>query len=98
MVRQNRVLVGLLACAMFACGDDDNGLTDHDAGGPDAGPTATLDDFLPPVPEPTGGPQSVWAGEITDDSELIPGPASSGLPGDFYLRNSRARFVIQAAT
>ena len=56
----------------------------------------SIDDFLPAVPEPTGGPQSTWAGEIDSEAELIAGPAASGREGDFYLRNSRGRFVVQA--
>lgn len=70
------------------CGDDDGG----------ADPT--LEDFLPEVPAPNGEPQSVYAGEITAASaaEIVEGPARSGMLGDFYLRNSRGRFVIQAPT
>jgi hypothetical protein len=42
----------------------------------------------------------VWAGAITTDSasELIEGPAATGMIGDFYMRNNRTRFVIQAPT
>jgi hypothetical protein len=60
----------------------------------------SLDDFLPEVPAPTGEPQAVWAGPITMDNpgELIPGPAASGMIGDFFMRNARGRYVIQAAT
>jgi hypothetical protein len=67
------------------CGDDD----------PDE---PSLDDFLPAVPEPTGEAQSTWAGAITqaNSDELIPGPASAGMVGDFYIRSAKARFVIQA--
>jgi len=63
-------------------------------GGGDKG----LDDYLPQVPSPTGDAQSVWAGQITDSGDLVDGPAAQGMIGDFYMRNSRARFVIQAAT
>lgn len=60
----------------------------------------TLDDYLPDIPSPTGEARAVWAGEITsaNPEELIDGPASSGMVGDFYLRNSKGRFVVQAAT
>lgn len=63
-------------------------------------PNKTLDEFLPPLPTPTGEPQTVFAGKISDPAspELIDGPARSGLMNDFYMRNSRARFVIQSET
>jgi len=66
-----------------ACGGDDGGVG--------------LDDFLPELPQPTGEPQSVYAGPITSADELIPGAAAHGMVGDFFLRNSRARFVVQSA-
>ena len=69
-----------LALAAAACGSDSKG----------------LDDFLPDIPDPTGEPQSVFAGQIADESELVTGPAQSGTVGDYFIRNSRARFVIQA--
>jgi hypothetical protein len=61
-------------------------------------PELGLDDFLPEIPEPTGEPQSVFAGRIEDASELVSGPAQSGVIGDFFIRNSRAHFVIQSET
>lgn len=75
----------MFAVAAVGCGDDD------------PPPGKTLDDFLPPLPSPTGEAQAVWAGRITADkaSELIDGPARSGLVGDYYMRNGKARFVIQ---
>ena len=60
-----------------------------------------LDDFLPEIPAPTGEPASVYAGTVTADnagSELMPGAAASGIPGDLYIRNARGRYIIQAAT
>lgn len=67
-----------------ACGDDGSG---------------GLSEFYPPMP-PTGGPQGVWAGEITaaTAAERLTGPAAQGQIGDFYLRNERARFIIGAPT
>lgn len=53
---------------------------------------------LPPLP-PTGGQVVAAAGRITDANfatESVPGPASQGLAGDFFIRNDVARFVVQA--
>ena len=44
-------------------------------------------------------PQRAFAGRLTVENlaqEGVPGPASQGLPGDFFLRNDRIRAVIQA--
>ena len=80
------------------CGDD--GAAPPDGGPPDASVNVhSLDDFLPEVPEPTGGAQAVFAGRITTENaatEIPAGPASTGLVGDLYLRNAKAHFVIQA--
>ena len=76
----------LVVAAATGCGDN------HQRG---------LDDFLPPIPPPTGEAQNVYAGAVTTDNasaELIPGPAASGIPGDVYIRNGRGRFIIQAAS
>jgi len=84
MLRRRMQLLALTAAA--ACGDN------HHRG---------LDDFLPPIPAPTGAAQSVYAGTVTGDNadtELIAGPAASGIPGDLFLRNSRGRYIIQAAS
>jgi hypothetical protein len=88
----------VLSCLM-ALGCGDGGDAPADAGvdaPPDAGPG--LAEALPPVPEPDGTPRSVFAGAITPAAaaELIPGPARSGLVGDYFMRSARARFVIQA--
>lgn len=74
-------MIGLAVLVVCGCGDDDPG----------------LDSFLPEIPEPTGEAQSVFAGQIADASELVTGPAQSGVIGDFFIRNSRAHFVIQAS-
>jgi hypothetical protein len=77
----------ILALALTACGGDD--ISDNGAG---------LDDFLPELPPTTGEAQTAFAGliEESNSEELIPGPASSGVLGDYYIRNNKARFVIQA--
>jgi hypothetical protein len=44
-------------------------------------------------------PRRAFAGRLTEanfESERVPGPASQGLPGDFFLRNDRVHAVIQA--
>ena len=74
-----------LALSLAACGDNDS---------------AGLDEYLPDIPDPTGDPQSVYAGVIDEGNaadELIPGDAASGVVGDIYLRNARGRYVIQSA-
>ena len=86
MPRHRSTLAAVLVVAAAGCGDN------HQRG---------LDDFLPPIPPPTGESQSVYAGAVTGDNasaELIPGPAASGIPGDVYIRNARGRFIIQAAS
>lgn len=57
-----------------------------------------LEDYYPSLPPPTGEPQQVFAGEVTDESQLVQGPARSGIVGDFYIKNDRATFIIQAPT
>ncbi|MGN6105812.1 MAG: CehA/McbA family metallohydrolase [Kofleriaceae bacterium] len=62
------------------------------------GDDAGLSDYYPELPPETGGAQEAFAGEITDPSQLVTGPAQSGLVGDFYLKNDRVTFVVQAPT
>lgn len=86
-MRLHRFLLGLCLVTVVtaACGDDGK----------------TLDDFLPPLPRPDGTAQTVFAGAITADNaaaELVPGEARSGRIGDYFLRNDKVRFVIQAPT
>lgn len=80
------------------CGDNHTAQCPPEDPGCEApAPTApTLDDVLPAVPPPTGEPQAAWAGLVTDEAELIPGPAQAGRIGDYFLHNARARFTIQA--
>lgn len=58
----------------------------------------SLDDFLPPIPDPTGDAQKAFAGQVTDASQLVTGPAQSGLVGDFFLKNDKVTFIVQAPT
>ncbi len=73
--------------SLLACGDNVSDL-------------ATLDDFLPELPVATGETQAAFAGRIAEGNaeELIAGPASSGVLGDYFMRNDKARFVIGAPT
>ncbi|MGE5181939.1 MAG: CehA/McbA family metallohydrolase [Acidobacteriota bacterium] len=57
-----------------------------------------LADYFPKLPPPTHDAQQVFAGEVTDPSQLVTGPAQSGLVGDFYVKNDRVTFIIQAPT
>jgi hypothetical protein len=79
----------LLVGSAAACDGDDIS---------DRGPSS-IEDFFPEVSDVTGEAQSVFAGQISDVNaqELIPGPASSGVLGDYFMRNNKARFVIQDA-
>jgi hypothetical protein len=62
---------------------------------PDSSP---LEKGLPPLP-PTGGPVVAAAGRLDDGNfaaERVPGPASQGLVGDYFMRNDKVRVVVQA--
>ncbi|MDB4960770.1 MAG: hypothetical protein JWP01_769 [Myxococcales bacterium] len=61
------------------------------------GDDAGLGDFYPELP-PTGGAQVAFAGEVTDPGQLITGPAQSGLVGDFFIKNDKVSFIVQAPT
>lgn len=84
--------------ATTACGDDGEDTPPPDAGVPDAGPEGSLDDYLPPIPEPTGEAQSVFAGQVDSADQLLDGPARSGIVGDYYIRNGKVSFIIQSPT
>ena len=57
-----------------------------------------IEDYYPELPDPTGGPQEAYAGEITTGNagELVAGPAATGMVGDFFIRNDRASFIVSA--
>jgi len=57
-----------------------------------------LDDYLPPIPGTTGEAQQVFAGQVTDPGQLVTGPAQSGMIGDYFLKNDKVTFIIQAPT
>ncbi|MEO7097431.1 MAG: hypothetical protein ABI175_29490, partial [Polyangiales bacterium] len=62
------------------------------------GDDAGLSDYYPDLPDETGGAQEVFAGEVTETAQLVTGPAQSGLVGDFFIKNDRVTFIIQAPT
>ncbi len=60
--------------------------------------TSPLDAALPSLP-PEGGPPIAAAGRLDAsnyDQERVPGPASQGLVGDYFMRNDKLRVVVQA--
>ncbi len=77
-----RFRLALVTLLLSACGDNDTG----------------LEGFYPPLPPTTGEAASAFAGEVTDASQLVTGPAQSGLVGDFFMKNDRVTFIIQAPT
>ncbi len=57
-----------------------------------------LSDYYPELPAATGEAQKAYAGQVTDESQLLQGPAKSGLVGDFFIKNDRVSFIVQAPT
>ena len=60
--------------------------------------TSPLEAALPPLP-PEGGAPLAAAGRLDAtnfDTERVPGPASQGLVGDYFMRNDKVRIVVQA--
>jgi hypothetical protein len=82
MARDCLRVVTVLALMAVGCGRDGGGLSD----------------YFPPLPDPTGEAQAAFAGEVTDASQLATGPAQSGLVGDFFIKNDRVTFIVQAPT
>src|SRR5262245_8347878 len=82
MTRDCLRLVTVILPITVACGGDDSGLSN----------------YFPDLPPETGGPQETFAGEVTDASQLVTGPAQSGLVGDFFIKNDRVSFIVQAPT
>jgi hypothetical protein len=69
--------------AAAGCGDNDPG---------------SLSLFYPVLPPATGGAQVSSAGQVTAASELLAGPAASGMVGDFFLANDKVKFIVSAPT
>jgi len=61
------------------------------------GDDGALSDYYPELP-PEGGASGASAGEVTDSAQLVTGPAQSGLVGDFYIKNDKVTFIVQAPT
>src|SRR5947209_4866511 len=60
--------------------------------------TSPLQAALPSLP-PEGGAAIAAAGRLDTgnyDVERVPGPASQGLVGDYFMRNDKVRIVVQA--
>ena len=60
--------------------------------------TSPLEAALPSLP-PEGGAALAAAGRLDAtnfDTERVPGPASQGLVGDYFMRNDKVRIVVQA--
>jgi hypothetical protein len=57
-----------------------------------------LDDYYPPIPGATAGSAIATAGQVTEASQLVTGPAQSGLVGDFFIKNDKVTFIVQAPT
>ena len=58
----------------------------------------SLNEYLPTIPAPTGGAQQAFAGQVTEASQLVTGPAQSGLVGDYFIKNDKVTFIVQAPT
>lgn len=61
------------------------------------GDDSSLEDYYPPLP-PTGGEQGASAGQVTDEAQLVHGPAQSGLVGDYFIKNDKVTFIVQSPT
>ena len=58
---------------------------------------AGLSDYYPELPA-EGGARGASAGEVTDASQLLTGPAQSGIIGDYFIKNDVVSFIVQAPT
>jgi hypothetical protein len=73
----------LVVSAAAGCGDNAPG---------------SLSLFYPVLPPVTGEAQVASAGQVTAASELLTGPATSGMVGDFFLANDKVKFIVSAPT
>jgi hypothetical protein len=56
----------------------------------------SLADYFPELPPPTGEAQVAFAGEVTAPGQLLTGPAATGLVGDFFIKNDKVTFIVEA--
>lgn len=75
-----QICLGIAIGLCCACGDNASGLSD----------------YYPVLPPATGAAPQAFAGQVTDASQLVTGPAQSGIVGDFYLKNDVATFIVQS--
>lgn len=90
--------VYLSGCALGSCGQEHYSPPDS-APAQEDGPVCTDPSCcMPPVPDhqPTGGASAGVLGDPATDPNFIGGPGAMARPGDYYLVNSCARFVVQA--
>ena len=80
--RMRPICLGAAIWLCTACGDN----------------VSELSNYYPQLPDPTGAAPTAFAGQVTDASQLVTGPAQSGLVGDYFLKNAQATFIVQAAT
>lgn len=73
----------LLAGVAAGCGDNDPG---------------SLSLFYPVLPPATGEAQASFAGEVKEASQLLTGPAVTGMVGDYFLSNDKVKFIVSAPT
>ncbi len=84
----------LLSCfAVTGCGGCGDDTSDGDGDAP-----GSLEDYYPDLPAETGEAQAAFAGQVTDPSQLVTGPAVSGLVGDYFIKNDKVSFIVQSPT
>lgn len=76
-------LLLLLAGVAAGCGDNDPG---------------SLSLFYPVLPPATGEAQLASAGQVKESSQLLSGPATTGMVGDYFLANDKVKFIVSAPT
>jgi hypothetical protein len=82
MRRMGRIRFVLVALACAVGCGDDGG---------------SLEDYYPELPPATGA-SGASTGQVTDASQLVTGPAQSGLVGDFFIKNDVVSFIVQSPT
>lgn len=84
----------LLSCfAVTGCGGCGDDTSDGDGDAPGG-----LEEYYPDLPAETGEAQAAFAGQVTEPSQLVTGPAVSGLVGDYFIKNDKVSFIVQSPT